>query len=83
MDQGLFDDCTTAYRAERMKEKKVLFWSLNFYLSNWKELQERENAWRKIHALAMQNPVKDELVDYDSKFTAIQRVRVKFNRIEG
>ena len=25
MDQGLFDDCTTAYRAERMKEKKVLF----------------------------------------------------------
>ena len=43
-----------------------------FYL---KELQERENAWRKIHALAMQNPVKDELVDYDSKFTAINRVR--------
>ena len=23
----------------------------------------------------MQNPVKDELVDYDSKFTAINRVR--------
>merc|ERR1711876_49431 len=44
MDQGLFDECTTAYRAERMKEKK--------------ELQERENAWRKIHALAMRNPVK-------------------------
>merc|ERR1719204_1985497 len=60
MDQGLFDECTTAYRAERMKEKK--------------ELQERENAWRKIHALAMQNPVKDELVDYDSKFTAINRI---------
>jgi serine/threonine-protein phosphatase 2A regulatory subunit B' len=60
MDQGLFDECTTAYRAERMKEKK--------------ELQERENAWRKIHALAMQNPVKDELTDYDSKFTAINRI---------
>ena len=25
MDQGLFDECTTAYRAERMKEKKVSF----------------------------------------------------------
>ena len=28
MDQGLFDECTTAYRAERMKEKKVSFSSI-------------------------------------------------------
>ena len=25
MDQHLFDECTTAYRAERMKEKQVCY----------------------------------------------------------
>ena len=34
MDQGLFDECTTAYRAERMKEKKVRF-SLIIYFINY------------------------------------------------
>ena len=28
MDQHLFDECTTAYRAERMKEKQVKTWSV-------------------------------------------------------
>ena len=32
MDQHLFDECTTAYRAERMKEKQVCYhqWSLDY-----------------------------------------------------
>jgi len=60
MDQHLFDECTTAYRAERMKEKQ--------------ELLKREEAWRQIHAMAMENPVKNELTDYDSKFVAINRL---------
>merc|ERR1719476_531445 len=60
MDQHLFDECTTAYRAERMKEKQ--------------ELLKREEAWRQIHSMAMENPVKNELTDYDSKFVAINRL---------
>ena len=32
MDQHLFDECTTAYRAERMKGKQVCYhqWSLDY-----------------------------------------------------
>ena len=37
---------------------------------------KREEAWRQIHAMAMENPVKNELTDYDSKFVAINRVRI-------
>jgi serine/threonine-protein phosphatase 2A regulatory subunit B' len=60
MDQHLFDECTTAYRAERMKEKQ--------------ELQKREEAWRKIHAAAMENPIRNELTNFDTNFISVNRL---------
>lgn len=61
MDQHLFDECTTAYKAERQKEKQVLV--------------QREEAWKKIHSKALENPIKDQLRDYDvSHFSPINNV---------
>lgn len=58
MDQHLFDECTTAYKDERKKEKQMLL--------------QREEAWKKIHIKALENPIKDQLRDYDvSQFVAI------------
>ncbi|KAL5009118.1 hypothetical protein ScPMuIL_014699 [Solemya velum] len=42
MNQKLFDDCTQQYKAERQKEKE--------------KHKQREDAWNKVHTLAVGNP---------------------------
>merc|ERR1712227_96997 len=61
MDQTLFDECTTQYKAERQKEKQMML--------------AREEAWKKIHAKALQNPLKDQVRGLDiSNYVAVNKV---------
>ncbi|CAG5096112.1 Oidioi.mRNA.OKI2018_I69.XSR.g14476.t2.cds [Oikopleura dioica] len=47
MDQNLFDECTTNYKSERLKEKQAI--------------QEREEAWKRITEKAMKNPLRHQV----------------------
>merc|ERR1712227_773097 len=61
MNQKLFDECTQKYKAERLKEKQMML--------------AREEAWKKIHAKALQNPLKDQVRGLDiSNYVAVNKV---------
>merc|ERR1712127_295005 len=51
MDQHLFDECATAYKSDRLKEKQTI--------------QKREEACRRIQQQATLNPMKDQIAGYD------------------